>query len=85
MASMNWLDQQRRKYYYLKYKALDQIAMMNFTVMGKYRTNFNFDSDVTMTPLLYPLNVLVTNRMVDSPISRSASKRRTITPLKNGG
>ena len=47
---------------------------LNFSVYG-YKTDINFTEDLTLNPLIYPINVIVTNRIVNSPISRSYAKR----------
>ena len=53
---------------------------LNFSVYG-YKTDINFTEDLTLNPLIYPINVIVTNRIVNSPISRSYAKRQINFPV----
>ena len=52
--------------------------------MGGYETNINFEKDITLFPWFYPLHILTTNRMIDSPISRINEKRTFRVPVFNG-
>jgi hypothetical protein len=47
-----------------------QVDKFNFMLFG-HKTSINFDSDLTMTPLLYPLFVVANNRIIESLISRN--------------
>ena len=61
------------KSYKKKWKSFKK-EKLNFSVYG-YKTDINFTEDLTLNPLIYPINVIVTNRIVNSPISRSYAKR----------
>ena len=50
-------------------KLNEKINAYKITVFG-YKPYISFDPNYTMLPFIYPLYILITNRIITSPISR---------------